>query len=136
MSEYLQLRDAVPQLLALADDFREDGARADREGVAPKASLQTLHAKGLLHVTHSAALGGPDGSLKGSQPELFLNMLRMICRADSSTGHCFQLHNHALWQLEQVGTDEQIERFLKPALKKLSIFRRWAASLAVSTCMR
>jgi len=122
MSEHLQLRDAVPQILALAEEIREEGARADREGIAPKASLQALHAKGLLHVTHSAALGGPDGSLKGTQPELFLNMLRTICRADSATGHCFQLHNHALWQLEAVGTPEQIELFVKPALEKFSIF--------------
>lgn len=122
MTQYLQLRDAIPQLRELAELFREEGARADREGVAPTASLQALHARGLLHVTHSAALGGPDGSLRGTQPELFLNMLRTICRADSAAGHCFQLHNHALWQLEQVGTPEQIERFVKPALGKFSIY--------------
>ena len=122
MSEYLQLRDAVPQILKLAESFREEGGRADREGVVPEANLQALHDRGLLHVTHSAKLGGPDGSLKGRQPELFLNMLRSICRADSATGHCFQLHNHALWQLEEVGTPEQIELFLKPALHKRSIF--------------
>lgn len=122
MSEYLQLRDAIVQLHALADDFRAEGARADREGVAPRASLEALHARGLLHVTHSAVLGGPDGSLGGVQPALFLNMLRTICRADSAVGHCFQLHNHALWQLETIGTPEQIELFVKPALKKFSIF--------------
>ncbi|MFF7709042.1 acyl-CoA dehydrogenase family protein [Pseudomonas sp. NPDC007930] len=122
MSEYLQLRDAFVQLQELADDFRAEGARADREGVAPRASLEALHARGLLHVTHSAALGGPDGSLGGVQPALFLNMLRTICRADSATGHCFQLHNHALWQLETIGTPEQIELFVKPALEKFSIF--------------
>lgn len=122
MSKYLKLTDAIAQLHELADDFRAEGARADRESVAPRASLEALHARGLLHVTQSAALGGPDGSLKGTQPELFLNMLRTICRADSATGHCFQLHNHALWQLETIGTPEQIELFVKPALAKFSIF--------------
>jgi alkylation response protein AidB-like acyl-CoA dehydrogenase len=122
MSNFFQLSDAIPQIQALADDIREEGARADREGYAPKASLQKLHDRSLLHVTHSAAFGGPDGSLYGKQPELFLNMLRAICRADSSTGHCFQLHNHALWQLEAVGTPEQHELFLKPALEKCSVF--------------
>jgi len=122
MSNYLQLNDALPQLLGLAESFREVGAQSDREGVAPIASLQALQTQGLLHVTHSQALGGPDGSLKGAQPELFLNMLRTLCRADSATGHCFQLHNHALWQLETIGTPEQIELFVKPALEKFSIF--------------
>ncbi|MCO8167513.1 acyl-CoA/acyl-ACP dehydrogenase [Pseudomonas sp. 21LCFQ02] len=122
MSQHLHLNDALPQIYALADDFRKEGERADSEGIAPKASLEQLHARGLLHITHSASLGGPDGSLKGKQPELFLNMLRAICRADSAAGHCFQLHNHALWQLEEIGTPEQIELFVKPALQKCSIF--------------
>jgi alkylation response protein AidB-like acyl-CoA dehydrogenase len=122
MSNYLQLNDALPQLLGLAESFREVGAQSDREGVAPIASLQALQTQGLLHVTHSQGLGGPDGSLKGAQPELFLYMLRTLCRADSATGHCFQLHNHALWQLETIGTPEQIELFVKPALEKFSIF--------------
>lgn len=122
MSNFYQLSDAKAKILNLADDIREEGARADLEGYAPKASLQKLHDLGLLHVTHSQAFGGPDGSLYGQQPELFLNMLRTICRADSSTGHCFQLHNHALWQLETVGTAEQHELFLKPALAKCSVF--------------
>lgn len=122
MTNYLTLSDAVPQLLALAEEFSEEGDRADREGVFPEKNLRKLFDAGMLHVTHSSVLGGPDGSLLGEQPELFLNMLRTICRADSATGHCFQLHNHALWQLEQVGTPEQIELFLKPALKKFSIF--------------
>ncbi|MFZ4214503.1 acyl-CoA dehydrogenase family protein, partial [Pantoea endophytica] len=114
--------DALPQIKAFREEFRAEGARADREGVFPRQNLQKLFDKGLLHITHSAALGGPDGSLKGTQPELFLNMLRAICSGDSATGHCFQLHNHALWQLEEVGTPEQIELFVKPALKKFSIF--------------
>lgn len=122
MNHYLTLNDAVPQLHALSESFREEGARADREGVFPEKNLRQLFDQGLLHITHSAALGGPDGSLSGTQPELFLNMLRTLCRADSATGHCFQLHNHALWQLEQVGTSEQIALFLEPALKKFSIF--------------
>lgn len=122
MPQYLHLNDALPQIQALAPNFRQQGEHADREGIAPLSSLEQLHARGLLHIAHSAALGGPDGSLKGTQPELFLNMLRAICRADSAAGHCFQLHNHALWQLEAIGTPEQIELFVKPALEKVSIF--------------
>lgn len=122
MTYHLQLSDALPLINALKTEFREEGSRADREGVFPHHNLHKLFDSGLLHVTHSAALNGPDGSLKGTRPDLFLNMLRAICSGDSATGHCFQLHNHALWQLEEVGTPQQIELFVKPALKKFSIF--------------
>jgi len=102
--------------------FRARGAQADRDGVVPVESLQALHAQGFWHLTHSAALGGPDGNLLGQRPDLFLNVLREICRADGPTGHSFQLHNHALWQLETIGTPEQIENIVKPALRRFSVF--------------
>jgi len=98
------------------------GAVAEREGVIPRENLETLHRLGLLNITHSARLGGPDGSLGGEHPERFLQMLRAICSSDSPTGHCFQLHNHALWQFEQIGTEDQIARYVRPALEHFSIF--------------
>ncbi|OBR46265.1 hypothetical protein A6456_29500 [Paraburkholderia tropica] len=114
--------DALAKLHALGADFARRGAIADREGVIPEDNLRELHAAGLFNVTHSARLGGPDGSLSGAAPGLFLQMLRTICRYDNATGHCFQLHNHALWQLEEIGTPDQIERYVRPALEKFSVF--------------
>lgn len=116
------LDEARRWLRSQRDVFRDNGAEADRDSTVALASLHALHEQGLWHVTHSAALGGPDGSVLGRQPDLFLNMLREICRADGPTGHSFQLHNHALWQLETVGTPEQIETILKPALARFSVF--------------
>lgn len=113
---------AFATLRSLGPQFATQGARADEAGVIPEDNLRALHAAGLFNVTHSASLAGPDGSLLGEAPDLFLQMLRTICRYDNATGHCFQLHNHALWQLEQIGTPYQIDRYVRPALEKFSVF--------------
>lgn len=119
---HITLDAAQSWIRSQRDAFRDRGARADHDGVVPLESLHALHAQGFWHVTQSNTYGGPDGSLLGKHPDLFLNILREICRADGPTGHSFQLHNHALWQLETVGTPEQLELILKPALKKFSVF--------------
>lgn len=102
--------------------FRARGARADEHATVPLDNLHALHERGLWHLTHSAALGGPDGSLHGRDPGLFLNVLRATCSGDGPTGHCLQLHNHALWQLQSIGTPAQIESIVKPALRRFSVF--------------
>lgn len=118
----ISLDSARSWIRSQREAFRERGGAADREGVVPVDSLRALYEQGLWHVTHSAALGGPDGSLVGRQPGLFLSLLREICQADGPTGHCFQLHNHALWQLDGIGTPWQHENIVKPALRRFSVF--------------
>ncbi|MCF1449899.1 acyl-CoA dehydrogenase [Agrobacterium vitis] len=103
-------------------EFRARGGEAEQQGVVPVENLKTLHELGLWHASSSKALGGLGGALTGEDPGLFLKLLRIVCAGDSPTGHCFQLHNHALWQLETISTPAQIERFLKPKLEKFSVF--------------
>lgn len=113
---------AIDTLTRLAvTEFRLHGAECDRDGVIPLDNLRRVHDLGLLHVAPSKALGGHGGSLAGDEPGLFLHLLRLLARGDSPTAHCFQLHNHALWQLEELGTPEQIERFLKPLVSRFSL---------------
>ncbi|ACM31174.1 acyl-CoA dehydrogenase family protein [Rhizobium rhizogenes] len=115
--------EAINQLRELTNTlFREEGVIADRDGVIPFKSLRAIYDLGLWHASASKSLGGRGGSLTGEEPGLFLELLRTVCSGDSPTGHCYQLHNHALWQLETVGTPAQIERFLKPNLEKFSLF--------------
>lgn len=116
------LSQALATLAEWAPRFTEVGARAEHDGVVPRENLETLHRLGLLNVTLPESLGGPDGSLGGAYPERFLQTLRAICSSDSPTGHCFQLHNHALWQLSTIGTPYQIDTFVRPALTAFRIF--------------
>lgn len=116
------LAESVAALERLSvTEFRDHGADCDRDGVIPLASLRRVHELGLLHVTPSRRYGGLDGNLKGAERGLFLHLLRLLARGDSPTAHCFQLHNHAIWQLEELGTPEQIERFLKPLASRFSL---------------
>lgn len=112
----------IPDLHRLAvTEFRANGARHDRDGTLPLDNLRALYDRGLLHATLSRAHGGLDGSLLGRDPGLFLQLLRTICHGDASTGHCFQVHNHAFWTLEALATPEQVERFVRPLAARFSL---------------
>lgn len=116
------LTQALSTLGEWSTRFSDVGAVAERDGVVPRENLETLHRLGLLNITLPTRFNGPDGSLGGAHPARFLQLLRAICSADSPTGHCFQLHNHALWQLATIGTEYQIEKFVRPALTQFRIF--------------
>ncbi|MFG1378640.1 acyl-CoA dehydrogenase family protein [Xanthobacter autotrophicus] len=101
--------------------FRTRAAAHEESGSLPLENLKEIHARGLLHATVSRENGGLDGSLKGSDPALFLQLLRTICHGDASTGHCFQVHNHAFWLLENLATPDQVERFVRPLASRFSL---------------
>lgn len=114
--------DVVRQLDRLAvTEFRARAAAHEREGTLPLDNLHQIHELGLLHTTVTRQRGGLDGSLKGEDPALFLQLLRTICHGDASTGHCFQVHNHAFWLLEELATPEQVERFVRPLAARFSL---------------
>ncbi|HWK95480.1 MAG TPA: acyl-CoA dehydrogenase family protein [Pseudolabrys sp.] len=107
--------------LALTE-FRDNGLAGEKEGgVYPHVNLRKVHELGLLHIAPKIEHGGKDGLLPGKNPDLFVNLLRLIARGDGATGHCYQLHNHGLWSLELSASEEQVERFLKPLTSKYSI---------------
>jgi alkylation response protein AidB-like acyl-CoA dehydrogenase len=102
--------------------FRERGAAYERDSVMPTENLQDLHERGLLHAAVSKQNGGLGSNLLSDDPATFLQLVRTICHGDSSTAHCFQVHNHTAWILEGVGTPEQIDRFLKPVTARFGLF--------------
>lgn len=114
--------DVIRNLDRLAvTEFRSRAAAHERDGTLPLENLQRIHDLGLLHATVTRRHGGLGGSLKGEDPALFLQLLRTICHGDASTGHCFQVHNHAFWLLEELATAEQVERFVRPLAARFSL---------------
>lgn len=108
--------DALSATTILA--WIQQNERSDR---MPESNLREIHRLGLLHATPTRANGGRDGSLAGTSPGLYLQAIRTIARGDSSTAHCYQVHNHTLWLLEEEGTPEQIQRFLRPLTSDFSL---------------
>lgn len=101
--------------------FRSRAAANEEAERLPLENLKEIFERGLLHATVTRRNGGLDGSLAGSDPALFLQLLRTICHGDASTGHCFQVHNHAFWLLESLATPEQVERFVTPLAARFSL---------------
>jgi alkylation response protein AidB-like acyl-CoA dehydrogenase len=115
-------RDEFRTLDQLArTDFRAWSIAHERDGKLPIENLTRIHELGLLHAAATSGNGGRDGSLLGRDPGVFLQAVRTIARGDSSTAHCYQVHNHTLWLLEELGTPQQRERFLQPLTSKFSL---------------
>lgn len=115
-------KDVIRDLGRLATtEFRARAAAHESEGTLPLENLRQIHDLGLLHATVTRARGGLGGSLTGEDPALFLQLLRTICHGDASTGHCFQVHNHAFWMLEELATPAQVERFVRPLAARFSL---------------
>lgn len=108
--------------LLATTSFRERGAAYERDNVLPEQNLRDLHERGLLHVTVKRENGGLASNVSSDDGSTFLQLIRTIAHGDSSTAHCFQVHNHTAWLLEGTGTPEQIERFLKPVTARFGLF--------------
>ncbi len=102
--------------------FRERGAAYERDNAMPVENLKDLHARGLLHITVSKENGGLGANVSSEDTATFPQLVRTIARGDSSTAHCFQVHNHTAWLIEGTGTPEQIDRFLKPVTARFGLF--------------
>jgi alkylation response protein AidB-like acyl-CoA dehydrogenase len=105
----------------LSKEFVAWGQSHEHDGVLPIENLGKIHKLGILHAAANFSNGGLDGSLSGSQPSLFLQAVRTIARGHSSTAHCYQVHNHALWLIEALATPAQIDRFVRPLTSKFSL---------------
>lgn len=113
---------ALRRLDALAvSEFRDNAAIYEDEERAPLETLRKIHEIGLLHATPSRRHGGLDGSLLGDDPGLFVTALRTLCHGDAAAGHCYQLHNHAAWLIDALGTPRQIEEVLRPLTARFGL---------------
>jgi alkylation response protein AidB-like acyl-CoA dehydrogenase len=112
-------------LAALDTLVRERFAPRERDfhdrAALPLANLQDLHAAGWLRATLSAPQGGAS-HLRSADPASYLQAVRTVARVSPGTAHCLQVHNHAVWTLDELGTPQQRARFLSPLAERLTLF--------------
>lgn len=99
------------------EEFRPTGRECGKTWQMPIANFERLHALGWLKAAVSEALGGWGSTLDDADKATYVQAIRTLAYGCPSTAHCFQVHMHATWIIEKIGTPEQIERFLKPALR-------------------
>lgn len=103
-------------------------ARHDADYTVPMETLAALHDAGLLKLCIDRRLGGHGtGMLTGVDPLAYLLVIEELARADMSAAHCFQVDAHTCQMLTAAATDEQKERYLRPALERGALFS-WTGS--------
>lgn len=103
-------------------------ATHDVEYSVPMETLDALQAAGLLKLCIDRKLGGDGtGMLTGVDPLSYLLVIEELGRVDMSAAHCFQVDAHTCQMLTAAGSDDQKERYLRPALEHVSLFS-WTGS--------
>ncbi|SMG08360.1 acyl-CoA dehydrogenase family protein [Paraburkholderia susongensis] len=87
----------------------------------PFENLQDLFELGLLTATVRKEHGGLGSNVMSADPATFLQAMRRVARVSPGTAHCMQVQNHVAWALDELGTDAQRERFVKPMTQKMSV---------------
>jgi alkylation response protein AidB-like acyl-CoA dehydrogenase len=110
----------IQELAELAiTKFRPRGRAYDAKSVLPKENIRELFERGWLTTTLPKEIGGKGSNLDSQDdPSTYLQALRMIARGCSGTAHCYQVHNHTAWAVNELGTDDQRERYVKPMFEK------------------
>jgi alkylation response protein AidB-like acyl-CoA dehydrogenase len=109
----------IQELAELAiTKFRPRGRAYDAKSVLPKENIRELFERGWLTTTLPKEIGGKGSNLDSQDPSTYLQALRMIARGCSGTAHCYQVHNHTAWAVNELGTDDQRERYVKPLFEK------------------
>lgn len=99
------------------DDFRPTGRACGKTWDMPIRNIEQLHERGWLRTAVSEALGGAGSTLDDADKATYVQAIRTLAYGCPSTAHCFQVHMHATWIIEKIGTPWQIDRYLKPALR-------------------
>ena len=89
----------------------ERATAVDREGIFPRQNFNDLAAAGLMGLTVSEELGGPDGDILTIA--LVNEQLAMAC---ASTAMCFHMHSAASYLICEVAEGDQVDRFIEPIL--------------------
>lgn len=100
------------------EEFRPRGRKYDVNADMPVENIQTLFEKGWLTTTLPKEMGGKGSNLDTDDPSTYLQMIRVIARGCSGTAHCCQVQNHTAWAVADIGTPDQIERYIKPMFEK------------------
>jgi len=96
------------------EEFRPRGRKYDENADMPEENIKYLFENGWLTTTLPKELGGKGSNLDTDDPSTYLQALRVIARGCGGTAHCYQVHNHTAWALHDMGTEDQVERYIKP----------------------
>jgi alkylation response protein AidB-like acyl-CoA dehydrogenase len=87
---------------------------------APAEDIQDLHREGWLLANLERKRGGLGYGLYGDDPLSFFLLDEHLAYGNPSTAHCFQVHNNALMMIAQIGTVEQVARWIQPTVETRS----------------
>lgn len=100
------------------EEFRPRGRMYDVNAEMPAENIKTLFEKGWLTTTLPVSMGGKGSNLDTDDPATYLQAIRVIARGCSGTAHCCQVQNHTAWTVLTIGSQDQIERYLKPMFER------------------
>jgi alkylation response protein AidB-like acyl-CoA dehydrogenase len=96
-------------------------AQYDLAFEAPTEDIQDLHREGWLLANLARDRGGLGYGLYGDDPLAFFLLDECLAYGNPSTAHCFQVHNNALMMITQIGTEEQVARWIEPTVKRAAL---------------
>ena len=86
------------------DEFRPTGRACGKTWDMPIRNIEQLHERGWLRSAVSQALGGSGSTLDDADKATYVQAIRTLAYGCPSTAHCFQVHMHATWIIEKIGT--------------------------------
>jgi len=90
---------------------------------APAEDIRDLHREGWLLANLEQKRGGLGYGLYGDDPLAFFLLDEYLAYGNPSTAHCFQVHNNALMMITQVGSEEQVARWIEPTVSRGALLR-------------
>ena len=93
-------------------------AQYDAEFAMPVEDIQDLHREGWLLANLDKKRGGLGFGLYGDDPLSFFLIDEHLAYGNPSTAHCFQVHNNALMMIDAMASDEQIQKWIEPTVKR------------------
>jgi alkylation response protein AidB-like acyl-CoA dehydrogenase len=101
--------------------FREREQKTHEEASMPMENLRDLWERGLLTATVRREHGGLGSNVCSKDPATFLQAIRTVARGSPGTAHCMQVQNHVAWAIDEIGTEQQREMFVKPMTKSMKL---------------
>jgi alkylation response protein AidB-like acyl-CoA dehydrogenase len=98
-------------------------AEYDQAIEAPREDIRDLHSEGWLLANLEQKRGGLGYGLYGDDPLAFFLLDEYLAYGNPSTAHCFQVHNNALMMITQVGSEEQVARWIEPTVGRGALLR-------------
>ena len=118
---------AIAKMRALSmEKFAERAEHYDTTRSFPKENFEDLHAAGLNAPVIAKKYGGLGLGHHTGDVRTLWAMTTAVAMGDMSTARCFEGHNNALLLIDNIGTDEQKERWFKGVVQDGNIWSAWS----------